>query len=504
MVVLVSSIGPSANAQMVTPPVQHSYLAFTVQPDRSVRVGWNTTTTLPNSILPMNITSVFPPGYAIHSASSFSQQSNAVVETTTTSYVLPQAIIQQSQGLLNYVSLINLTSTQTGTSGQGSLTIDVNPSIVLPVSNVLVTYTDDPSHFDIIASAQVHFYPSLSGNLSFLASQSAFQSFWTATFANMTWTDMVRAQIHNSTKVLNVTTFSGAPPNYSYDGTSAGISIVFDLVPVTTTPPNDFVSAFESLNTTILASLDSIIRPLLALSTSQTLSLTYTGPTNTVTLRSTTDYVVDLDLKLNSLKTQLFQFLFSNIPSGFPIPPAVSFINSTSVAVSQMSTTSDLDLNASSVKSTLQGLVLKPPTAGPSNNFTIPGLFQTLGLAPQASLDITLIAGSNSSYSVKILVPSGTVQPSSTTANSYTWTNVQNATELQNVRFELVATGGLLALLTSPTALIIEGVAAVAVATGVFVLMRRKRAVVPAPAPMMGPSPTPEPGPSPTPSPPTP
>ena len=496
MVMLVSSIGPSANAQIVTPPVQHSYLAFTVQPDRSVRVGWNTTTALPNSTIPMNITSVFPPGYAIHSTSAFSQQSNAVVETTMTQYTLPQAVISQSQGILNYVS-INLTSTQTGTSGQGTLRIDTTPSAILPISNVLVSFTNDLSSIDITASAQVHFYSSLTG--SFLENQTTFQSEWTATLGNVTWRNMIATQIQNSTRVLTVTTFS--TNLNSIDPNSAHISILFHAVANTSTPPNDFVSAFEqSLNVTIPAAIDTIIRQLLLLSTSQTLSLAYTGSTNVVTIRTTTNFVVDLDAKLNSIKAQFFTFLLGNLPYGTPIPPAVSFIQSTDIAVSQMSTTSDLDLNASSVKTTLQGLVLKPPTVGPNNNFTIPGLFQTLGGAPQSSLDIKLIGGSNSSYTVKIVVPSGTTQPTSTTTNSASWTNVQNATTLQNVRFELVPTStSLLGILTSPTALIIEGVAAVAILSGVFLLMRRKRAAVPAPAPtpVMGPAPTP--GPSPTP-----
>src|SRR6266571_4028616 len=458
MVVLVSSIGPSANAQIVTPPVQHSYLAFTVQPDRSIRVGWNTTTTLPNSTLPQNVTSVFPPGYAIHSTSAFSQQSNAVVETTTTRYTLPQAVISQSQGILNYVS-INLTSTQTGTSGQGTLRIDTIPSAVLPISNVLVSFTNDLSSVDITASAQVHFYTSLTG--SFLENQTAFQSEWTATFGNSTWTNLMISQVQNSTRILTVTAFSGSQ-----------------------------------------VAIDSLIRQLLALSTSQTLSLAYTGSTNVVTIRTTTNFVVDLDAKLNSIKGQFFTFLLGNLPYGTPVPPAISFIQSTDITVSQMAMTSDLDLNASTDRTTLQGLILKPPTVGPNNNFTIPGLFQTLGLAPQSSLDIKLIDGSNSSYTVKIVVPTAATQPTSTTTNSASWTNVQNATTLQNVRFKLVPTStSLLDILTSPTALIVEGIAAVAIASGFVLLMRRKRAAVPALTPVMGPAPTPGPSPAPAPSP---
>ena len=179
----------------------------------------------------------------------------------------------------------------------------------------------------------------------------------------------------------------------------------------------------------------------------------------------------------------------------------MSFIQSTSVAVSQISTTSDFDLNASTARMTFQGLVLKPPTVGSNTNFTIPGLFQTLGAVPEPAVNITLVGGSNSSYTVKVIVPSGTTAPSSMTANSATWTNVQNATVLSAVRFELVATpSSFLAILVSPPALALEGVAAVAIVAGALLLLRRRRRLAPpAPGPVMGPAPTPEPGPVPTP-----
>jgi len=420
------------------------------------------------------------------------------VETTTTQYTLPQAVISQSQGILNYVS-INLTSTQTGTSGQGTLRIDTTPSAILPISNVLVSFTNDLSSVDITAAAQVHFYSSLTG--SFLENQTAFQSEWTKTFGNSTWTNLMISQVQNSTRILTVTAFSGSLG--SINSSSAAISIHFHAVANTPTPPNDFISAFEQrFNVTIPAAIDSLIRQLLALSTSQTLSLAYTGSTNVVTIKTTTNFVVDLDAKLNSIKSQFFTFLLGNLPYGTPVPPAISFIQSTDITVSQMAMTSDLDLNASTDRTTLQGLILKPPTVGPNNNFTIPGLFQTLGLAPQSSLDIKLIDGSNSSYTVKIVVPTAATQPTSTTTNSASWTNVQNATTLQNVRFKLVPTStSLLDILTSPTALIVEGIAAVAIASGFVLLMRRKRAAVPALTPVMGPAPTPGPSPAPAPSP---
>jgi hypothetical protein len=501
LLVLISSIGQSVNSQVLpsTPTLQHNSLAFTVQPDRSVKIGWNTTATLPPSTIPMNISNMFPPGYAIHSTSSFSQQTSAVVQTTKTQYQLPaQAVTPQSP--LSSISSLNFTAvTQTGPSGHGSLTITTYPNV--PVNNVMVSYVYSATQVHLDASVQLYFSPTYGG---FLSNQTAFQDEFARTFLNSTWTDLVKSQIQNATRnIISITNFSGAA-TYPYSSTAI-VSITLDAVP--SASATDFVAAFEqtltSMSIVVPAGLDSIIRSALALAVSESLSFTYAGSTRAVVLQFTTTYVADLDSKLNSLKNQIFQLLFAFIPA--PVPAPVSFINSTSVIVSQMSTTSDLDLNASIAKTTLQDLIIKPPTVGPNTNFTIPGLFQTLGMFNQTGTDLTLIGGSNSSYTVKILVPAGTPAPNSTTANSYTWTN-QNATALQGVRFELVATSSsLLALLTSPTALALEGIAAVAIIAGVIILMRRRRAAVPAPTSVMGPAPTPGPSPAPpSPAPPNP
>ncbi len=489
---VLSSISLPGNGQVLpsTPSLKQNSLAFTVQPDRSVKVGWNTTATLPSSGIPQNVTGPFPPGYAIHSTSRFTQQTNAVVQTTTTQYQLPiQAVPPQSP--LSSVSSLTFTATQTGLSGQGSLTINTYPNV--PVSNVAVSYSYDLTHVHLSASAQLHFSSMYSGLLN---NQTAFQSEWAATFANSTWTDMIKSQIQNATsRIISITNFSGTA---SYpDGYTANVSITLDGIP--SASATDFVTAFEqalaSSGMVVPAGIDSIIRSALALTVSESLSFTYTGLTRTVVLQSTTTYVADLDAQLNSLKNQFLQLVLDNLPAGTPIPAPVLFVKSTSVAVSQVSTTSDLDLNASISRTTLQGLVIKPPTVGSNTNFTIPGLFQTVGAVPQQKWNITLVGGSNSSYTVKVVVPSGTPAPNTTTANSASWTNVQNATVLSAVRFELVAIpSSFLAILVSPPALAIEGVAAIAVAAGILLLLRRRRRLAgPVPGPDLGPAPTPGP-----------
>src|SRR5207249_2907014 len=79
-------------------------------------------------------------------------------------------------------------------------------------------------------------------------------------------------------------------------------------------------------------------------------------------------------------------------------------------------------------------LFRSPPTVGTSTNFTIPGLFQTLGSVPfpTPGINITLAGGSDSSNQVKVVIPTGTTAPSSTTSNSATWTNISNATVLKS------------------------------------------------------------------------
>jgi len=319
-----------------------------------------------------------------------------------------------------------------------------------------------------------------------------------STFGNASWTSMIKSQIQNATKGVTVTTFSGSVtyPNTS----SASVSISFVAQPTLSTA--DFVTVFESAltsGTTLPSTLDSIIRSALNLETGESLTLSYSSSTNTILLQSTTNYVSDLDAQVNSLKNQLFQFVFSLAPAGTVYPASVLFLNSTSVTVSGISTTSDLDLSAGTSQMTFKGLLIRPPTADSNTNFTIPKLFQLLGGVPAPKVNMTLVGGSNATYKVSIVVPAGTPAPSSTTANSATWTNLQNSTSLQAVRFTLVRLpASLLDILLSPTGVAIEAIAAAAIIAGVLLYMRKRRAtpsLIPstgsAPAPGLGPGPTP-------------
>src|SRR2546429_9981642 len=104
LLALFSALGPSGHGA-VSLPVEHNALALTVNPDRSVGVSWTTTSSLGS--LTQNVSSLFTPGYAIHSSSSFSQQSSAVVQTSTIQYQLPPAPV-------NVFNSISLTATENG------------------------------------------------------------------------------------------------------------------------------------------------------------------------------------------------------------------------------------------------------------------------------------------------------------------------------------------------------------------------------------------------------
>src|SRR6266568_1098931 len=119
-----SSIGSFGHAA-ISLPVQHDSLALTVNPDRSVGVAWNTTSSFP--VVPSSLSTS---GYSIHSSSSFLQQSSAVLQTTIIQYQLP------TPGVSIFNS-ISLTDTQTGLTGSGSLTITTN----VPTSTITATYS---------------------------------------------------------------------------------------------------------------------------------------------------------------------------------------------------------------------------------------------------------------------------------------------------------------------------------------------------------------------------
>jgi len=466
MLAIFSSIGPSGHSAVTTnPAVQHDALTLTVNPDRSVGVSWITASSLGS--LTQNVSTFFTPGYSIHSSSNFSQQSNAVVQTSKVQYQLPP------QGI-NFFNSISLTATQTGLTSQGSLTISTN----VPQSSITGTFSTSPTRVRLNATALLYFSSTFFAG-TFLANQTIFQKIWNKTFANNTWTDHIVGQIQNGTRqAVKVTGFNGTLN--SINANSVSISLGFVAIP--SQPSTDFVTAFESLlsaaGTPLPAGVDSIIRSALNLETGETLNLSYTGgSTPTIVINSTTNYVADLDTQVNKLKSQYFQLIFSLVPAGTVIPASLLFLNSTSVTLSRMSTTSDLDLGAGTSSMSLKGLILKPPTVGSNTNFTIPGLFQTLGKTPAPGVNFTLIGGSDSSNQVKIVVPASTPQPSSTPSNSATWTNLQDASTLSAVEFQVQPLpNSLLAFIVSPVGIAIEAIVAIAIVAAVVLYMAKKRA----------------------------
>src|SRR5260370_23674141 len=217
-----------------------------------------------------------------------------------------------------------------------------------------------------------------------------------------------------------VTVFSGTLT--SINSTTETASIGFVAVP--SQPGTDFVTVLEHVVTPFGGTgLDPMLRSALNLETGETLNLTYNGSTYTLVLQSTTTYVSNLDAQVNQLKAQYFQRLFAAFPAG-TAPASLVFLNATSITISQMSTTSDLDLSAGTSSTSLKGLIVKPPTVGSSTNFTIPGFFQTTGMTPAPGVNFTLIGGSDSSNQRKSVVPPRILHASRYKFNSANWSKL--------------------------------------------------------------------------------
>src|SRR5437016_5767347 len=170
---LFSSMGSFGHGQTsLSLPARQDSLALTVNPNRSVGVAWNTTTSL--GTLTQNVSSLFTPGYAIHSSSSFSHQSNAVVQISNVQYQLPPQDI-------NFFNSISLTATQTGLTSQGSLSISTNA----PQSSITGTFSTSLTQVRLNATALLYFSPTYFAG-TFLANQTIFQKEWAKTFANNT------------------------------------------------------------------------------------------------------------------------------------------------------------------------------------------------------------------------------------------------------------------------------------------------------------------------------
>jgi len=162
---------------------------------------------------------------------------------------------------------------------------------------------------------------------------------------------MIASQIQNATvHFVTVTAFNGTLT--SIDPSQATVSIGFVATP--SQMGTDFVTVLENILTPFGGiGFDPIIRSALNLQTGETLNLTYSGSTYALTLQSTTTYVSDLDAQVNKLKTQYLQPLLAAFPAG-TAPASLVFLNATSITISQMSTTSDLDLSAGTSSTSLK------------------------------------------------------------------------------------------------------------------------------------------------------
>jgi hypothetical protein len=490
-VTLFSMISPSGHA-VVSPSVsaQHDALVFTVNPDKSVGIDWNTTTY--SSIL-QNQSSVVPAGNPIRYSSSFAQQSSGLVETTTFQYTVPQQVLTNL--VFNSINSINLTASKTGQTEQGSLTFNSN----LPLQQLTILFTVTPSEVNANATSQIIFSSYSPYNETPFANETIWNTTWNKTFGNQTYTDTLASQIQNSTaQILYVKNLNG-----TNSPTTSSTTAFVKFVAVPGGAATSFLAAFENIVNPFTknpTALDNLIQSVQNLVTGETVSLTYSHATTVVNFKSTITFVSDLDAQINSIKNQYLQQILNKTG---PNPPQNKFLNSTTVTLSKSSMTSDIDLNSGTYTSSLSGTMINPKVnATSNNNFTIPGLFQTVGSSqPHGSgLNITLVGGSDSNNLVKVVVPTGTRLPSITTSSSATWYNVQNASELMNVQFQIQPKPfSLITFLTSPTGFVIEGIVAALVIAGIALAVKRKHTKTSMPVTPLGPTTT-DFGPSPAPT----
>jgi hypothetical protein len=488
LAILSTMSAPGHAATLPSASVQNNFLNFTINPDQTVGINWNSTTF--SSIL-QNQSAAFPPGYAIQSSSSFSKQSSGIVETTRFQYTIPLQTYTAQPSLIA-INSINLTASQTGTTKQGSLSIET----ILPLQQLTIQFIKTSNRISANATAQVTFSSSSVYYNTPVANQTSWDNTWANTFGNQTYTDRIAGQLQNSTyqilfvKNLNSTNVSNP--------SSATATVEFVAIPGGSA--TSFLAAFENIInplTKMPTAVDSIIQSVLNLVTGETVSLTYSYSTRMLSFKSSITFVSELDAQLNSIKSQYFALLNKTM-----ITPQDTFLNQTSITVSGMSMQSSLDLNTGTYNSNLIGTVITPPTSGSNNNFTIPGLFTTIGSTNSSGpgMNITLTGGSDSSNQVKVIVPTGTPTPTSTTSNSATWMNLQNASELANVRFEVQPVPfSVIGFLTSTTGFILEAIIAVVVIAGLALYARKRRSRMSTPLATSGPTSSPGFGPSPAP-----
>ena len=127
LIALFATIALAGHAGVQQPTTGHqNSLLLTINPDKSVVIDWNTTT---YSSQLQNISRFFPSGYAFQSSTTFSQQGNAVIETTKALYQLPIGF--------QYLSMFS------------------------PIRHINIVHSSSSNRVSVNASAQVYFSSTL-------------------------------------------------------------------------------------------------------------------------------------------------------------------------------------------------------------------------------------------------------------------------------------------------------------------------------------------------------
>src|SRR4029077_8060949 len=165
-------ISPMGHGAIVpTTTAQHDSLLFTVNPNRSVGIGWNTSNSFP---INQSISSLFSPSQGIQSSTKFKQQTNSVVETTNVQYQLPAQVYTQIPYSL--VDSISLSATEAANSTSGSLSITDG----LAAQNVNLVFATSPTRIAANATTQIYFSQSTYSGTIF-ANETIFQTSWAKT-----------------------------------------------------------------------------------------------------------------------------------------------------------------------------------------------------------------------------------------------------------------------------------------------------------------------------------
>ncbi len=323
----------------------------------------------------------------------------------------------------NNTDSFSLSGAYTGGQHTGTLSLHFLSGSSSPLTDLSVPYVSNSSFTTLSGSVDIAFNSALTGTP--FQNRTAFQSSYDKTFGNASWVTLQKQQVNTTSNgKIQLTTLEVPQPTYTSGDT--GAHLTFKLIFKGDLPKFLILGGSPTYYT------GKLYNETVALWSGAQYVATYTRTSASLIVQSTSHLQVDLDRRINRIKTEMLNLSRTNPPNTQWL-----FLNSTIVYINSLSIRATLDPTNNFFN--LDGLLIQPPAAMTTSGFRLPGLFNLTGYST-TPINFTLSAIALYPYSMHLRIPAGVPRPNSTSPDSVNptvavWLNFHNFTLLMPIEF---------------------------------------------------------------------